>query len=256
MMTPPSIRRPIKIAAVATTIAAVLLSYNSYAYYQQAASTSPAPSQLFKIRPASPSDIRYVAVGDSYTIGTGALGAEAWPEVLTRSLQSKGIKISLVANLGVNGWRTEDAIENELPIYDKATPQFATLMIGVNDTYTETTPGQFRARFCTLLDHMIDKLPQRSKIVAIDIPDFTVTPTGANYASASAVKKIGEFNAIIKEESAKRKVPVVDVTALSRHMGSDQTLMAQDRLHPSAKEYAIWARQIEPTALGVLKTGS
>jgi len=184
------------------------------------------------------------------------MGDEAWPEVLTRSLQSKGVKISLVANLGVNGWRTEDAIENELPIYDKATPQFATLMIGVNDTYRETTPDQFRARFCTLLDHMIDKLPQKSKIVAIDIPDFTVTPSGARYASASAVKKLKEFNTIIDQESAKRGVPVVDVTQLSRHMGSDQTLVAPDRLHPSAKEYALWARQIEPTALGVLKNGS
>jgi len=135
-MTPSSVRRPFKIAATVTVIAGVFLGYNSYAYYRETAAPHTSSAQSFAIRPAaSPTDIRYVAVGDSYTIGTGALAEQAWPEVLTLSLRSKGVKISLVANLGVDGWTTQKAIDRELPVYDEAAPQFATLMIGVNDTY-------------------------------------------------------------------------------------------------------------------------
>src|SRR5947207_13304485 len=77
--------------------------------------------------------IRYVAIGDSYTIGEGASPNESWPAVLTRHLNEKGLRVELVANPSVTGWTTQQAIERELPVFLKANPNFATLQIGVND---------------------------------------------------------------------------------------------------------------------------
>src|SRR4051812_10663427 len=75
--------------------------------------------------------IRYVAIGDSYSIGEGAKPDESWPAVLTRHLREKGIKIELVANPSRTGWTTQNAIDRELPVFAEAKPTFATLLIGV-----------------------------------------------------------------------------------------------------------------------------
>src|SRR5438270_10362152 len=77
--------------------------------------------------------IRYVALGDSYTIGTGAQTNEAWPELLTKHLNEKQIKTKLTLNLGENGFTTQNLIDVELPYFDKAPVDFTTILIGVND---------------------------------------------------------------------------------------------------------------------------
>lgn len=42
-----------------------------------------------------PKTIRYISLGDSYTIGTGAEEQEAWPVLLTKYLNDKGVKTQL-----------------------------------------------------------------------------------------------------------------------------------------------------------------
>ena len=91
---------------------------------------------LFSDRAGSPAEagpIRYVAIGDSYTICQGVAQTDCWPNLLTRHLTEVGIDIELVANPSKTGWRVGEAIEHALPVYEKAKPTFATLLIGVND---------------------------------------------------------------------------------------------------------------------------
>src|SRR4051812_22647113 len=53
--------------------------------------------------------IRYVALGDSYTIGEGAIEPdEAWPTLLTNNLIKSGYQIKLIANPSKTGWTTQD----------------------------------------------------------------------------------------------------------------------------------------------------
>ena len=87
--------------------------------------------------------IRYVALGDSYTIGEGASLDESWPALLTRHLRNEGIDVDLVANPSVTGWTTQDLIERELPVFRKAKPNFATLLIGVNDDNYGDNTGNY-----------------------------------------------------------------------------------------------------------------
>src|SRR5689334_10397146 len=73
--------------------------------------------------------VKYIALGDSYTIGTGANANEAWPVLLTKHLNDAGIKTELVANPSKNGFSTQNLIDMELPVFDKSGATFVTLLI-------------------------------------------------------------------------------------------------------------------------------
>jgi lysophospholipase L1-like esterase len=205
--------------------------------------------------PAKTEDtIRYVAIGDSYTIGEGALPNESWPALLTRHLNAEGRVAELLANPAVTGWTTQQAIDNELPIFRQLKPNFATVLIGVNDWVQGVDEAVFRHRFGVLVDEMLNVLGRKDRLVVVTIPDFGVTPTGHNYGRGRNISEgIAAFNRIITDESIKRGLPVVDIFGLSKEMGRNPSFVAPDGLHPSAKEYAEWEKLIFPQAWELLK---
>lgn len=203
--------------------------------------------------PAAQNEIRYVAIGDSYTIGEGASPNESWPAVLTRHLKAKGVDIELVANPAVTGWTTQQAIDRELPIFRKEKPNFGSLLIGVNDWVQSVDAATFRQNFVFLVEEMLKVLGEKNQLLVVSIPDFGVTPTGQQYARGRNISDgIASFNKIITEESTKRDLRVVDIFELSKAMGRDSSLVAADGLHPSAKEYAEWEKVIFPAASELL----
>jgi len=197
--------------------------------------------------------IRYVAIGDSYSIGEGASPNESWPALLTRHLNARGLHVDLVANPSRTGWTTQQAIDHELPIFVAAKPNFATLQIGVNDWVQGVDENSFRQRFTFLADRMLEVLPNKDRLLVVTIPDFGVTPTGPRYARGRNTSEgIAAFNKIVIEESARRGLRIVDVFELSKKMGTDRSLVATDGLHPSVKEYAEWEKIIFPAAVELL----
>ena len=199
------------------------------------------------------SRIRYVVIGDSYTIGEGASPNESWPAVLTRHLNEKGLRVELVANPSVTGWTTQQAIERELPVFLKANPNFATLQIGVNDWVQGVDEETFRKRFVFLANQMLGVLRDKNRLLIVTIPDFGVTPTGPRYARGRNISEgIASFNKIIAAEARNRGLRMVDVFDLSKEMGMDSSLVAADGLHPSVKEYVEWEKIILPAALELL----
>jgi acyl-CoA thioesterase I len=198
--------------------------------------------------------IRYVAIGDSYSIGEGASLKESWPAVMTRHLKAQGVDVDLVANPSVTGWTTQQAIDRELPIFLKEKPNFGTLLIGVNDWVQGVDAEKFRKNFTFLVDQMLGVLGDKNRLLIVTIPDFGVTSTGPKYARGRNISEgIAFFNKIVTDESTKRGLRVVDIFPLSKKMGDDRSLVAVDGLHPSAKEYAEWERIILPVALELLK---
>jgi len=197
--------------------------------------------------------IRYVAIGDSYSIGEGALPDESWPALLTRHLNEKGIHVDLIANPSRTGWTTQQAIDRELPVFVAAKPNLATLQIGVNDWVQGVDVETFREHFNFLVDQMLAVLRDKNRLLIVTIPDFGVTPTGPPYARGRNISEgLTRFNQIITEEATKRGVHAVDVFSISKQMGDDPSLVAADGLHPSAKEYAAWEKVIFPAALDLL----
>src|SRR5437879_8337748 len=102
------------------------------------ATVSPAENKIDKEK------IRYVAIGDSYSIGEGASPNESWPALLAQHLSEKGVHVDLVANPSRTGWTTQQAIDRELPIFRQMQPNFATLQIGVNDWVQGVNEETFR----------------------------------------------------------------------------------------------------------------
>jgi len=198
--------------------------------------------------------INYLPLGDSYTIGTGASEKEAWPYLLAGHLNEKNTSCKLLANPAQNGFTTQDLIDEELPVVKKLKPNFVTLLIGVNDWVQGVSKADYAKNLVYILDAVQKELPGKTKLVLVTIPDFGVTPTGKSYSRGRNIGEgISEFNEIIKAEGLKRKLPVVDIFEISKKMGSDNSLVARDGLHPSAKEYAEWEKVILPEAIKVLK---
>ena len=201
-----------------------------------------------------PEKIRYLPIGDSYTIGEGASPNESFPAILSRHLNAQGIATELLANPAVTGWTTQQAIDNELPIFRQLKPNFATLLIGVNDWVRGVDEGTFRHRFNVLVEEMLKVLGRNDRLMVITIPDFGVTPTGQQYARGRNISEgLASFNRVIMEEASKRNLRLVDIFDLSKEMGHDPSLVAADGLHPSAKEYAVWEKLILPAALELLR---
>ncbi len=125
--------------------------------------------------------VRYVALGDSYTIGTSVTPAERWPDQLVRALGPAEPTLDLVANLGVDGSTSGGLIRDELPRLEELRPELVSLLIGVNDVVQRVPPPAYEANVVTILDALLGRLPA-DRIVTVAIPDYTVPrpePTSA-----------------------------------------------------------------------------
>ena len=205
--------------------------------------------------------LRYVALGDSYTIGT-SLGNPAgrWPYQLVAALRIDGSAgdgllrrdLELVANLGVNGYTTADVIRDELPALEALRPEFASLLIGVNDVVQGVTLPRYQARAAEVLDALSAQLAP-NRIVTVSTPDYTVTPQGTAYGEpAVQAAAIRAANRILAGLAASRGIAFVDIHDLSLRAAVDPSLVADDGLHPSAAQYALWVARIATVVRALL----
>jgi acyl-CoA thioesterase I len=199
--------------------------------------------------------IRYVALGDSYTIGTATRApAERWPDQLVARLSTSSPTLELIENLGVNGFTSRDLIEVELPQLVSLRPGFVTVLVGVNDVVQGVAEAAYRENVSLILDDLLSRLPP-ARILAVTTPDYTVTPRGADYGNPAAqAEAIQRFNAAIAELAAERGVAVVDIHDLSLDAATDRTLVADDGLHPSGAQYARWVDRIAPVVADLLRS--
>jgi acyl-CoA thioesterase I len=193
--------------------------------------------------------LRYVALGDSYTIGTavGPPGAR-WPDQLVdRCRDGNGRPLlELVANLGVNGFTSRDVMERELPRLPSLAPGFASILVGVNDVVQGVPIKTYEANAETILDALLEHLRPR-RIVAVSTPDYTVTPQGAGYGDPVARSAgIREVNGVLARLAAERGVAFVDIRDLSLRAEVDRSLVADDGLHPSGAQYGMWVDRVAP----------
>ncbi len=197
---------------------------------------------------------RYLPLGDSYTICTGASKDEAWPLLLCKHLNEHKIICELIDNPARNGFSTQDLIEYELPLLKTLRPNFVTLLIGVNDWVRGVDLKTYSENLNFILNEIEKEIPDKRKIILITIPDFGVTPQGKNYARGRNISEgILEFNTVIKTETKKRNLPCVDIFELSKKMGKDNSLVSKDGLHPTGKEYGLWEELILPEVIKLLQ---
>ena len=204
------------------------------------ADTGPAAGDAPAERP--PAALRYVALGDSYTIGTSVREHERWPNQLV-ALEPR---LELVANLGVNGFTSRDLIDVELPRLAGLRPGFLTVLIGVNDVVQGVPASAYRTNVEEILAVVVARVDARRALV-VTTPDYTVTPSGADYGDPrQQAAGIRENNAILAAAARALEIAVVDIHDISLEAATDRSLVAGDGLHPSGAQYARWVQRIRP----------
>jgi lysophospholipase L1-like esterase len=190
--------------------------------------------------------LRYVALGDSYTIGTGVQRVDRWPDRLVAALGPAEPTLALVANLAVNGYTTDDLIRHELPALDQLRPEFVTVLIGVNDVVRGVSSTSYVVNVRTILDDVSERVGP-SGIVTVAVPDYTITPAGADYGDPRRRHDgIVVVNEALAREASDRGIAFVDIVDLSLRVKDDPTLVANDGLHPSGRQYGLWVERIGP----------
>ncbi len=235
-------------------IAVILITGFGLYYYKGKESLSiiKKPHDPIKTQMIPSDEIRYIPIGDSYTIGAGIDPSRNYPSLLTTHLKEQGYNITLLANPAVSGYSTQDAIATELSVFEQLNPNFATILLGANDIAQGISSITFKNNLIVLFDRMLAKLGNK-RLLVLTIPDFSITSYGKqnNYRGNIALA-ISERNNIIKQEAQSRGLKVVNLFELSQEMENDQTLILDDGLHPSAREYEKWEQKIFPVAVQVL----
>ena len=195
----------------------------------------------------------YLALGDSYTIGEAVAAHERWPAVLVQRLRHGGTPIDEPQIVAVTGWTTDELAQGMdaaalLPPYD-----LVTLQIGVNNQYRGRPADDYRAQFAGLLDRAIALAGGRAaRVVVASIPDWGVTrfarEQGRDRARIAA--ELDAYNALARAETERAGARFVDITGISRQ---HPELLADDGLHPSAAQYALWVEAIEPAVRAALR---
>ncbi len=194
----------------------------------------------------TPGVLRYVALGDSYTIGTSVEASGRFPDQLVAALGPEPPTLRLVANLGLNGYTSANLIRDELPALDDLEPEFVTVLIGVNDVVQGVPVETYESNIVAILDALLSRLPA-DRIVTVAVPDYTVTPAGADFGDPRQQHDgIVATNAVMQRLAGDRGIAYVDIFDLSLGAADDRSLVAGDGLHPSGVQYALWVERLAP----------
>lgn len=218
--------------------------------------------------PALPA--RYLALGDSYTIGESVPAAERWPNRLSVLLRVQGVDIANPDIVARTGWTTDelsaalDAVERGDAV-DMAAGEHAprpappyslvTILIGVNNQYRGRPLDEYQTQLRALVARAIAYAGGESRrVVMLSIPDWGVTPFAAGMGrdGATVAREIDSYNAAARALCAEMGVAFVDITPLTREAVGRPELLAGDGLHPSGVDYQRWAEAALPTARAAL----
>lgn len=192
-----------------------------------------------------------LALGDSYTIGESIDTEKNWPHQLQSALHNGGIEID-VEIIATTGWRTDELItatENQAPVgpYD-----LVTLLIGVNNQYQGRPFEQYEKEAKELIEIAISRAGnEASSVLIVSIPDYAYSSYGKSLEKEGISEELDRYNAYMSEQAEAYGIPFIDITQISR--SHDQTLIAKDGLHPSAKQYGMWVDKMMNEAIEILQ---
>jgi lysophospholipase L1-like esterase len=200
---------------------------------------------------------RFLALGDSYTIGEAVDEAGRWPVQLAARLRARGVQIAAPEIIARTGWSTDElaaAIDAAEPP-PRGPYDLVSLLIGVNNQYRRRGVEEYAREFDALLARaVVFAGGDAGRVLVLSIPDWSATPfaDGDDRDRRTIALAIDAFNAVNHGAARRAGARYVDVTGVSRRAETDPALTAQDGLHPSALQYAEWADLALPAALRAL----
>ncbi|MBD3378703.1 SGNH/GDSL hydrolase family protein [candidate division KSB1 bacterium] len=198
---------------------------------------------------------RFLALGDSYTLGEGIPEQQSWPVQLVNALNASGIAFKPPTVIAQTGWTTDELAKAINASTLCKNFDLASLLIGVNNQYRSRPLKDFEKELAELLKIAIGFAggdPRR--VFVVSIPDWSVTPFANGRDRAKIAREIDEFNIVTKRQAEKQQVRFINVTGISRHAEANPDLLASDGLHPSADMYALWVQRMLPTITEKLRS--
>lgn len=197
----------------------------------------------------------YLALGDSYTIGEGVPVAERFPHQTMALLKGRGVNMQEPQYIAQTGWPTGSLLYAINATNPPDSFDVVSLLIGVNNQYQRRDTGQYRQEFTQCLKEAIRLAGKRpNRVFVLSIPDYSVTPFAArNSDTARVSREIDQFNKINKQVTDSAGIVWIEITQGSREARLDPSLIANDGLHPSGREYAKWAAKLAEEMTKVLR---
>lgn len=202
--------------------------------------------------------LRWVALGDSLTVGFGAPVEQSYPVLVAEKSYKSSVKLELVKNLADGGHtlaRVQLMQMTRLSLYQ---PDIVSLWAGTNDAILnaalgrkfdlasqEALPTSFNS-FQKRMNQVVEKLLKHSvqKIFIGTLHDFSVLPVAQDWSQ----EKKGEIKAIVAGynrifEQLAQKEKDVELVSLERvDELIDPTLYLNDGIHPKPRVYEAVAQ--------------
>ena len=194
--------------------------------------------------------VKYLALGDSYTIGQGVDLAESWPIQLGAKLIENSFSVDKNDIIAQTGWETTDLL-NALADSSLEDYNLVSLLIGVNNQFSNRPFETYTTEFDLLLNQAIE-LVGVNRTFVVSIPDYGVTPFGSNN-SENIASELDEYNAYAASKCQTLNIPFINITEISRQLGDNNGALAADNLHPSGTQYGKWVEEILPVVLEILE---
>jgi acyl-CoA thioesterase I len=211
--------------------------------------------EIVPVEITMPDTLRYLALGDSYTIGHAVPEQGRFPVQLAGRLREAGVPAHQPAIIAKTGWTTGALLQeiNTKPVLGKY--DLVSLLIGVNNQYQGLPQNLYAQDFHRLLDSAIVYAANRpERVIILSIPDYAFTPFGQNRPNAGQIsQQIDTFNSINRQIAAERGIAWFDITPISRQGLENPALVAGDGLHPSGEMYRQWVQLLLPDVLGIVR---
>ncbi|MDB2462593.1 SGNH/GDSL hydrolase family protein [Algibacter sp.] len=201
-----------------------------------------------------PETIKYLALGDSYTIGQSVCETCRFPELLKRGIirnldSVSSFDLSIIARTGWTTTNLINAIGSENPNTDF---DLVTLLIGVNNEFQNKPFNIYESEFPELINMAINKAKgNKNKIIVVSIPDYAYTPYGKGDTNISA--RLDTYNTFAKNYCDANSISYVYITDITRQGLENPDLVASDGLHPSELAYSMFVNRLLRIAIEKIK---
>lgn len=190
---------------------------------------------------------KYLALGDSYTIGQSVCETCRFPVQLKDSIgkylnTNDTFQVKIIATTGWTTTNLKSAIASENPTNDY---DLVTLLIGVNNQYQHQPFSLYEQEFPELVNTAIQKAKgDKNNVIVVSIPDYAFTPFGNGNGTIST--EIDSYNAFAENYCNANAITFINITDITRMGLAQPELVANDGLHPSSTAYAKFVERILP----------
>ena len=184
----------------------------------------------------------YVAMGDSFTAGTGNEDGPVWADLVAKRLREVNPSLRF-RNIAVNGATSADVAE-QVNVALGLEPDLVTVICGMNDVLKSVRldPEGFAMRLAATFDRLQAELPQASLLSATAPGNIAHNMPLRPRTRAHVVNGVQTLNRTIVMLAGERRIPTL---RWAEHPGlRDRDNFADDGLHPSVRGHALMAEEV------------